>query len=209
MNVLVFFALFFGAMYLVPWLLGKFASTENSRQKNEQTRQHPIPPRRRPRKIKSQSRPLRPEDEFPYWNPLYNDEIDWRSEIEPSYRKHTGYPPDWERRRALVFIKDQGKCQKCGRACGHLACEPDQIWNFKFNEHLLYDADVHHSKHKSLGGNHGVENLLLYCLRCHSREHPNNSHLRGRSDLAGLGGGGSKLLFPRKAPKTPDKDVPF
>jgi 5-methylcytosine-specific restriction endonuclease McrA len=100
------------------------------------------------------------------------------NEIEPTYRKYNGYPPDWERRRALVFIKDQGECQKCRKSCGHLACEPNQIWNFKFDEHLLYDADVHHAKHKSSAGNHGLDNLLLYCLLCHSKEHPENSDIR-------------------------------
>jgi hypothetical protein len=209
MNVLVFFALFFGAMFLIPWLFKKFANTENGRQESEQAHQRPIPPRRRHRKIKSQNRSLRPEDEFPHWNPLYNDEIDWKTKAEPNYRKHVDYPPDWQRRRALAFIKDQGKCQKCGKACGHLACDPNQIWNFKFNEQLLYDADVHHAKHKSSGGDHSLDNLLLYCLLCHSREHPENSHIGARRALKGLGGGGSKQLFPRKAPKPPDEDMPF
>lgn len=209
MNVLVLFALFFGAMFLIPWLVSKFGNEDNGSQEKEQNRQRSIPPRRRHRKIKSQNRSLRPEDQFPYWNPLHNDEAEWKTEIEPNYRKYAGYPPDWERRRALVFDKDKGKCQKCGKSCGHLACEQNQIWNFKFDEHLLYDADVHHAKHKSSGGDHGLDNLLLYCLLCHSKEHPENSNIRARRDVKGLGGGGSKQLFPRKAPKPPDKDVPF
>lgn len=208
MNVLVFFALFFGAMFLISWLVAKFGKTNNERLKIEPKRRPTIQPKQGRRKGKRQSWQLRPEVEFPYWNPLHNDEAVWITELEPRYRKHSGYPPDWERRRALVYFKDNGKCQKCGRSCGHIACEQNQVWNFKYDEHLLYDADVHHTKHKSQGGDHGLENLLLYCLLCHSNEHPENSSIRARRDLKGLGGG-SKELFPRKAPKTPDESVPF
>jgi hypothetical protein len=32
-----------------------------------------------PPEIKPQNRSLHPEDEFPYWNPLHNDEDDWKT----------------------------------------------------------------------------------------------------------------------------------
>ncbi len=196
-------------MFLIPWLAGKFLNTNHSSSEKIQKYQRPIPQKRRHRKIKSGNRLVSPEQQFPNWNPIHNDEETWRSEIEQNYRKSAGYPPDWQRRRALVFVKDKGKCQKCGRSCGHLACSPNQIWNFKFTEHLLYDADVHHAKHISSGGDHDFGNLVLYCLLCHSKEHPENSNIRARRDVKGLGGGNAKDLFPRKAPKPPDEDVPF
>jgi hypothetical protein len=51
MNVLVFFALFFGAMFLIPWLAGKFGNTKNGSQEKEQNHQRSIPPKRRHRKL--------------------------------------------------------------------------------------------------------------------------------------------------------------
>ena len=208
MNVLVFFALFFGAMFLIPWLVTKFGSTNEGPKETTPNRRPAIKPKRGRRKTKPQYRSLPPEEQFPYWNPLHDDEDGWRTEIEPKYRKHPGNPPDWERRRILVFFRDKGKCQKCRRACGHNACEEHQVWNFKFDEHLLYNADVHHVKHRSVGGDHGLDNLHLYCLRCHYSEHPNNSAIRARMDVMGLGGGGSKEILPIKAPRTKEQ-MPF
>ena len=210
MNPLVYVLIFFGAMFVVPWLLGRSTPPNDKRPETSLAKKN-APRKRRQKRIAFRQQQKSEEETYPRYNPNYieDNKAIWNEDIEQRHRKHSGLPPDWERRRALVFIKADGKCRKCGRRCGHLACEANQIWGFHFDEHLLYDADVHHDKPRASGGDHNLNNLLLYCLRCHSLEHPENSTLRARRDLKGLGGGGSKKLFPLKAPKTTDEDVPF
>lgn len=194
---------------VVPWLLDKLSKPTIGQRRNPILDQPFVRAKRGVNRRHSTIPENEHKEEFPHYNPKQNDEVEWRNQIEPKFRKHPGLPPDWERRRALICIRAKKKCEKCGRTCGHLACEPDQIWGFRYDEHLLFDADVHHVKHRVSGGDHALDNLLLYCLRCHSLAHPENLQVRARRDLKGLGGGGSKSLFPRKAPKPTDKDVPF
>ncbi|MGH7991904.1 MAG: HNH endonuclease signature motif containing protein [Limisphaerales bacterium] len=214
MYPLLIVFLIFAAMFLIPWLFERSATTKIRGQEQPISNENPASRRRRFKRATSSWRSIQEKETFPRYNLSRNDEANWRTEIEPRYRKHTGYPPDWERRRTLAYIKAEGKCQcrNCGRPCGHLACEPNQIWGFTFDEHLLYDAHVHHAKHLASGGDHDLENLLLYCPRCHTREHPENSHLWASVVSRALSGGrrGRQRpeLFRRKAPRPSDENAP-
>ena len=200
------------AMFIVPWLFERFAKPTTDEQNARETRQDVQQPKRRKRRV----RRWELENEFPDYNPNHNDELEWRNSVEVKFRKYKGYPPDWERRRALVFLRDGGKCQDKehrGGTCGRLLCEANQIWNFKYSAKLLVEAHVDHIIQISAGGDHGLENLQLLCPRCHALKH-------GDWELAAMGGlripkgrGRSKYLqkyfFTRKAPKPPDGGVPF
>ncbi|MFO1512687.1 MAG: HNH endonuclease [Verrucomicrobiota bacterium] len=202
------------AMFIVPWLFEKFAKPTTGEQRPREAGQEVPPTKRRKRRLR------RPEfeNEFPDYDPNHNDKMEWKNQVELKFRKHAGYPPDWERRRAMVFLRDGGKCQgkeHRGGTCGRLLCEPDQIWNFKYDVRLLVEADVDHIRPVSAGGNHDLENLQLLCVRCHDLKHPGNSKLAARvlPRLVPRGRGRSKYLrkyfFTRKAPRPTDKDVPF
>ena len=207
MTKAIIVLLIIAAMFLVPWW---FERSARSKTRTEQAPADKGPAsRKRRRRIGWKRRWKYEQETYPAYDPTKNDEFIWRTEIEPKYRKFSGRPPDWQRRRALVYVRDKGKCQKCGRQCGHLACEPNQIWCFNFDEQLLYDADVHHAMHQARGGDHDLKNLLLHCVRCHSIEHPKSSALSGRLAWQGLGGGNVKNSYRRKAPKPRDNDVPF
>lgn len=203
-------------IFIVPWLFEKFAKPAGEQKARISGETFPQTKRRfRQRSIVHRQEA---EDEFPDYDPDYNDELEWRSLVEAKFRKHAGYPPDWERRRVLVFLRAGGRCQSKdhrGGTCGRLLCEPNQIWNFAYSEKLLVDTHVDHIKSVSSGGDHDLENLQLLCARCHALKHPGNSKL-GEMVLPRLvprGRGRSKYLrkyfFTRKAPKPPDEDVPF
>lgn len=218
MNSGIIIILLIAALYFVPILyqrFGRFFPLKGERPENQALEIVPPPVRRRHRTTSSRERVIY-ENEFPYYDPIRNHETVSRAEVEPKYRRYryANYPPDWERRRAMIFIKDEGRCGSCGRPCGRLACEPHQLWGFSFDEHLLYDAHVHHKVHLSSGGDHGLGNLSLYCPRCHTREHPENSRLWASVVSRTLGGGRrgrkqNKDIFRRKAPRTTDDDFPF
>lgn len=108
------------------------------------------------------------------------EEQRWRSSVEPGFRTHPAYPPDWERRRALVFIHDDGRCRRCGAKIGNLTCAPERVFGFQFGFRLLRGADVHHDEPVSHGGTHALANLMLICDTCHAKEHPDNVHMRAR-----------------------------
>jgi len=163
-------------------------------------------------------RRLASANEFPAYDPARNDESEWTQHVEPKFRKHPNYPPDWERRRALMFLRDGGRCQSKqhrGGTCGRLLCEPVQIWNFTYTEKLLVEAHVDHIRSISSGGDHHLSNLQLLCARCHSLKHPDNFKLGAMAlpKLVPRGRGRKEYLrkhfYTRKAPKPPDKDVPF
>jgi len=180
-----------------------------------------LAPRKRPKRRNGLRNFALPQgDEFPYYDASRNDEANWRNVMEPQFRKHEDYPPDWQRRRALVFIRDKGRCQgsiqgqHCGRLCGRLLCEPNQIWSFKYDETLLVEAHVHHVKNRASNGDHDLRNLRLICPRCHMREHSGNHHLEALVISQALGGGRNRKtflrnLYRRKAPRAPGEDVPF
>lgn len=201
-------------MILIPWLFER-------RAKSSRDEGSPNEPRERPRVSRPHvHRPRRQPylDEFPEYNPNHNDEIEWRDTIESKFRILPDYPPDWERRRALVFLRDQGRCQgkdHRGGSCGRLLCEPEQIWNFRYTVKLLVDAHVDHINSLSSGGSHALQNLQLLCARCHALKHPGNAKLdtmvlprlipRGRGRRKYI----QKYFFTRKAPTPKDNDVPF
>ena len=197
-------------MFVVPWILER----NNKLKPDGTSSQYPkiiakkIKRTRRTRSI-IPSRKLTLEEEYPEYRELRDEQFIWTSEIEPRYRNYQQhFPPDWQRRRALVYLRDKGKCKNCRKPTGRLACTPEQIWNFEHSAHLLFLAEVHHVKRWALGGKHDLDNLVLLCLHCHSKEHPKNVRLGGRSDAMGLGAGDINLHYLLKAPKPPD-GMPF
>jgi 5-methylcytosine-specific restriction endonuclease McrA len=216
MNKPVIVLLIFLGMMIVPWFFEKFSKPAKTSEKPDDSARPEISIRRK-RKQKRAKNYEQPKEVFPDYDPNYDDEIEWRTKIEAKFRKYSGYPPDWERRRVLVYLRDNAKCQgdhHRGGTCGRLLCEPSQIWNFKYNVKLLVDAHVDHITSIYSGGGHSLENLQLLCPRCHAIKHPNNSKLDAMSLPKPLPRGiGRKKAFTefytRKAPKPPDDSVPF
>lgn len=86
----------------------------------------------------------------------------WLRHIEPEHRNDgsvEGYPEDWGMRRAEVYARAKGMCERCGRDVSR-------------------GYHVHHKIPLSAGGTHALDNLELLCPSCHVSEHPNNAHLR-------------------------------
>jgi 5-methylcytosine-specific restriction endonuclease McrA len=217
MSTLIVILLIFLVMFIVPWLIEKFAKpNETIEEKIDSTQ--PLLPKSKKR-IRARVKNVKePKEDFPDYDPNHDDEMEWRTKTEAQFRKFNGYPPDWERRRVLVFLHDNGKRQSSrhrGGTCGRILCEPNQIWNFKYDVKLLVDAHVDHIKPIYSGGDHSLENLQLLCAICHSHKHPNNSKLDAMTlpKLVPRGRGRKKYLqtkfYTRKAPKPPDDDVPF
>ncbi|PSP55375.1 hypothetical protein BRC82_05370 [Halobacteriales archaeon QS_1_67_19] len=81
-----------------------------------------------------------------------------------------GYPRDWNKRRKLVYRRDNYQCQRCGQPGGP-----------RGNAEL----HCHHIRPKSQGGSHHPSNLKTLCWRCHNRVHrhhvPRKSSRRSRS----------------------------
>lgn len=82
-----------------------------------------------------------------------------------------GYPPDWNKRRRLIYRRDNYQCQKCGRQGG---------------PHGDAELHCHHIRPKSKGGSHHPSNLQTLCWQCHNRVHkhhvPRRSSRRSRSE---------------------------
>lgn len=93
----------------------------------------------------------------------------WLAILEPLLRHWPTYPPDWQRRRMLVFERAMGRCEACGLPAGAIALREDD-WR-------VTRAHVHHIIPLRAGGRHGLANLRLLCLACHRDEHPGNSRL--------------------------------
>ena len=111
------------------------------------------------KKIEERKRAKKREEE--YW-----------SINEPQYRNHKSYPPDWQIRRAFVFYRENGICEKCKRETGYINVSKENFW---LNPDVrIRGFHVHHKNHLSSGGNHAFDNLQLLCEECHEREHPNN-----------------------------------
>jgi 5-methylcytosine-specific restriction endonuclease McrA len=102
----------------------------------------------------------------------------WTKEIEPKNRKDVNYPEDWERRRAIVFQRANGKCEICGTECGRLLCDANDIWLEDLDKKLVTGGHVHHIVPVTAGGDHSINNLRLLCLRCHYEQHPGNKSLK-------------------------------
>lgn len=71
----------------------------------------------------------------------------------------------------LAFERAAGRCEACGMPAGSIAPGP-RGWRVAV-------AHVHHVLPISRGGRHGLANLRLLCVKCHSAEHPENVELRG------------------------------
>ena len=127
MNPALIVLLIFLGLMGIAWLVEKFAKPTVSDPRKQQTNQKATQQKsrtRRKRTIVYQQE----ENEFPDYDPTHNDEVEWRSLVEQKFRKRLGYPPDWERRRVLVFLRDRGRCQSKehrGGTCGRLLCEPN------------------------------------------------------------------------------------
>lgn len=93
--------------------------------------------------------------------------------VEPLLRFWPGYPPDWERRRMVVFKRASGRCESCGVPAGRIAPSP-RGWR-------VTAAHVHHVLPIARGGRHGLSNLRLLCVTCHRAEHPENEELGRRA----------------------------
>ncbi|WP_435177932.1 HNH endonuclease [Halorussus sp. AFM4] len=74
----------------------------------------------------------------------------------PDEKKITDRPANWEKRRKLVFERDNGLCQNCHREVGTLG---ERSWV------------AHHCVPVSQGGNHFLSNLQLLCKECHDFHH--------------------------------------
>jgi len=217
MNTPVVILLIFLAIFILPWLVEKFSKPVKSIEKSDDSIQ-PILLKDKKRTRKRIKKNEETKEAFPDYDPKHDDEMEWRTITEAQFRKFNSYPPDWERRRVLVFLRDNGKCQSQqhrGGICGRLLCDPSQIWNFKYDVKLLVDAHVDHIAPIYSGGDHSLENLQLLCPICHALKHPNNSKLDAMTlpKLIPRGRGRKKYLqtkfYTRKAPKPPDDDVPF
>lgn len=79
-----------------------------------------------------------------------------------------------------VILRDKGQCQ---------ALLPN-----KTKCHSTYFPDLHHIKHRSLGGTHTLENLITLCKPHHQQVHHNQTKRYG---FLKSGGSGSSHLIPR------------
>jgi len=68
----------------------------------------------------------------------------------------TGYPDDWDRRRRLVYERDDYTCRNCGRSGGPVGD---------------VELHCHHIVPKGRGGAHHTENLVTLCEDCHRAVH--------------------------------------
>lgn len=93
----------------------------------------------------------------------------WRHLLEPLLRHWPGYPPDWERRRMLVFERAMGRCEWCGLPAGRVG--------LRANGWRVIRAHVHHVVPIAAGGAHAPANLALLCRDCHRAAHPRNRRL--------------------------------
>lgn len=70
------------------------------------------------------------------------------------------YYSGWTFIKSLVYLRDKGICQKCGRTTNVEV--PLDMWDGNGYE-------VHHIIPKSTDGSDHLMNLLLLCLKCHNR----------------------------------------
>src|ERR1700688_491067 len=74
-----------------------------------------------------------------------------------SYITHAGlkflFGADVRQLRQDVYVRDEGKCQKCGELT---------LWNY---------GHLHHVKHRGQGGADNMENVIWICRDCHASEH--------------------------------------
>lgn len=98
--------------------------------------------------------------------------VAWEYAMEPLLRYWPGYPPDWERRRMMVFERAFGRCQRCGVPAGRIQWCEDR-WR-------VTGGHVHHVIAIAAGGRHHLHNLQLLCVSCHRQAHPENAELGAR-----------------------------
>lgn len=75
---------------------------------------------------------------FSAHNDIFRTTKDWRN------------PPDWAKRRKIVYDRDGGRCRRCGVTISLDKCH------------------IHHIVRRSQGGAHSLENLVTLCRDCHS-----------------------------------------
>jgi 5-methylcytosine-specific restriction endonuclease McrA len=74
----------------------------------------------------------------------------WQAEEQHRVTRNGINPPDWRKRRYLVYERDQARCQRCGLSL------------------TLDTCDTHHLIMRGNGGDHGLTNLVTLCRSCHS-----------------------------------------
>lgn len=70
------------------------------------------------------------------------------------------YGDDKEALRLSCFLRDGGKCRKCGRGTKLTADECDPL-----------KADMSHTKSLGAGGSDTLDNVENWCHECHMRKH--------------------------------------
>jgi hypothetical protein len=71
--------------------------------------------------------------------------------LQPFFEQLWEMPPDWEWRRQQVYQREDGNCENCGI-------------------YLSNSFDVHHIIPQSeKAGDHSLDNLKLFCRKCHSK----------------------------------------
>ncbi|MEO6884101.1 MAG: HNH endonuclease signature motif containing protein [Bacteroidia bacterium] len=79
-----------------------------------------------------------------------NDSDFWGNEEKYRTTEKGRNPTDWSLRRELVYNRDNGQCQRCGK-------------NEKINT-----CHIHHIIRRANDGNHALENLVVLCRSCHT-----------------------------------------
>jgi hypothetical protein len=84
----------------------------------------------------------------------------WASEEENRVTEGGRDPADWDERRRLVHLRDEGRCRRCGFAITLEVCH------------------IHHIVRRSDGGGHEFSNLVTLCKDCHILM-PGHDFMRG------------------------------
>lgn len=87
-------------------------------------------------------------------------------QLRDIYKEFWDYPPDWKWRRKQIIQRDGG-CKRCGAS---------------INSELVFH--VHHIINKDeVNGNHSLDNLVLRCELCHSKEPGHDLIRRQRKNI--------------------------
>lgn len=74
----------------------------------------------------------------------------WKNEEKYRTTKNGRNPKDWNFRRELIFKRDRGQCQRCGK------------------KEEISTCHIHHVVRRADNGNHSLENLVVLCKSCHT-----------------------------------------
>lgn len=74
----------------------------------------------------------------------------------------------WQKRRAEVYDRDKGLCQKCRRVVPLHSVRDEET-----GEIVAMAGEIHHLANRKMGGgsrDDRLENLQLLCWKCHRKE---------------------------------------